>query len=114
MPMRYASAKGLTMKASCNKNLPTQTNDVMVNPVNPDSKRQITGTIWKLTFHSLKNLLFPEYPDSKSLMLYTPPISFTLRSPIQFLVLKGTDSFQRFKLVVEIRYGVIPTFITGL
>jgi hypothetical protein len=76
MPMRYASAKGLTMKASCNKNLPTQTNDVMVNPVNPDSKRQITGTIWKLTFHILKNLLFPVYPDSKSLMLYTPPHQF--------------------------------------
>ena len=37
-PMRYASAKGLTMKVPCNNNLPTQTNDVMVNPVNPDSK----------------------------------------------------------------------------
>ena len=36
--MRYASAKGLTMKVPCNNNLPTQTNDVMVNPVNPDSK----------------------------------------------------------------------------
>jgi hypothetical protein len=53
-PMRYASAKGLTMKASCNKNLPTQTNDVMVNPENPDSKRQITGTIWKLTLPHTK------------------------------------------------------------
>jgi hypothetical protein len=36
--MRNASAKGLTMKATCNNNLPTQTNDVIVNPENPDSK----------------------------------------------------------------------------
>jgi hypothetical protein len=39
--MRNASAKGLALKAACNNNLPTQTNDVMVNPhnpVNPDSK----------------------------------------------------------------------------
>jgi hypothetical protein len=38
--MRYASAKSLAMKAVYNNNLPTQTNDVMVNPrnpVNPDS-----------------------------------------------------------------------------
>jgi hypothetical protein len=34
-PMRYASAKGLALKASCNNNLPTQANDVMVNPRNP-------------------------------------------------------------------------------
>jgi hypothetical protein len=26
------------MKAACNNNLPTQTNDVIVNPENPDSK----------------------------------------------------------------------------
>jgi hypothetical protein len=40
-PMRYASAGGLALKAACNNNLPTHTNDVMVNPenpVNPDSK----------------------------------------------------------------------------
>ena len=40
-PLRYASAKGLTMEAPCNNNLPTQTNDVIINPenpVNPDSK----------------------------------------------------------------------------
>jgi hypothetical protein len=40
-PMRYASAKGLEMKALFNNYLPTQTGDVMVNPrnpVNPDSK----------------------------------------------------------------------------
>jgi len=40
-PMRYASAKSLAMKAICNNNLPTQSNDVIVNPinpVNPDSK----------------------------------------------------------------------------
>jgi hypothetical protein len=39
-PMRNASAIGLTMKVPCNNNLPTQTNDVIVNPrnpVNPDS-----------------------------------------------------------------------------
>ena len=47
------------------------------NPVNPDSKRQFTGIIWKLTFHVLKNLLHPVNPDSKSLMLYTPPIKDT-------------------------------------
>ena len=38
--MRYASAKGLAIKAAFNNNLPTQTNDVIVNPenpVNPDS-----------------------------------------------------------------------------
>jgi hypothetical protein len=33
--MRYASARGLAMKATFNNNLPNQTNDVMVNPVNP-------------------------------------------------------------------------------
>jgi hypothetical protein len=36
-PMRNASAKGLALKASCNNNLPTQTNDVMVNPENPEN-----------------------------------------------------------------------------
>jgi hypothetical protein len=35
--MRNASAKSLAMKAVYNNNLPTQTNDVMVNPINPDS-----------------------------------------------------------------------------
>jgi hypothetical protein len=37
-PMCYTSAKGLIMKVPYNNNLPTQTNDVMVNPENPDSK----------------------------------------------------------------------------
>ena len=39
-PMRYASARGLAMKAPFNDNIPPQTGDVMVNPidpVNPDS-----------------------------------------------------------------------------
>jgi hypothetical protein len=39
--MRYASAKNFEMKAPFNNNLPTQTGDVMVNPINtenPDSK----------------------------------------------------------------------------
>jgi hypothetical protein len=33
---------------------PTLTNNVMVNPENPDSKPQITGTIWKLTLPHTK------------------------------------------------------------
>ena len=40
-PLRNASAKVLAMKVACNNKLPTQTNDVIVNPenpVNPDSK----------------------------------------------------------------------------
>jgi hypothetical protein len=35
--MRYASAKSLAMKASLNNNIPNQTNDVMVNPENPEN-----------------------------------------------------------------------------
>jgi hypothetical protein len=35
--MCNTSAKVLAMKVACNNNLPTQTNDVMVNPENPDS-----------------------------------------------------------------------------
>ena len=35
--MRNASARGLAMKESCNNNLPTQTNDVIVNPENPEN-----------------------------------------------------------------------------
>ena len=31
------------MEAACNKNLPTQTNDVIVNPENPDSKPGVRG-----------------------------------------------------------------------
>ena len=37
-PMRYASAKGQETKAPFYNNLSTQTNDVIVNPGNPDSK----------------------------------------------------------------------------
>jgi hypothetical protein len=36
--MRNASAKGLEMKAAFNNKLPNQTNDVIVNLRNPDSK----------------------------------------------------------------------------
>ena len=36
--MRYASAKSQEMKAPFNNNLPMPTNDIIVNPVNPDSK----------------------------------------------------------------------------
>jgi hypothetical protein len=36
-PMRNASAKGIEMKAPSNNNLPSQTDDVIVNPRNPDS-----------------------------------------------------------------------------
>jgi len=39
--MRCASAKGFAMKAPFNNNLPNQANDVMVNPVNPDSNTQL-------------------------------------------------------------------------
>jgi len=60
------------MKAPFINNLSNQTGDVMVNPVNPDSKRQFTGIIWKLTFHVLKNLLFPQNPDSKTRVPCTP------------------------------------------
>jgi hypothetical protein len=36
-PMRYASAGGLEIKSPSNNNLPTLTNDVMVNPRNPEN-----------------------------------------------------------------------------
>jgi len=35
--MCNTSARGLAMKAVFNNNLPNQSNDVMVNPENPDS-----------------------------------------------------------------------------
>jgi hypothetical protein len=35
--MRNASAKGFEKKAPTNNNLPTQTNDVIVNPKNPEN-----------------------------------------------------------------------------
>jgi hypothetical protein len=35
--MCYTSAKGLAMNAPFNNNLPNQTNDVMVNPRNPEN-----------------------------------------------------------------------------
>jgi len=35
--MHYASARGFEMKASFNNNLSSQTNDVMVNPINPEN-----------------------------------------------------------------------------
>ena len=38
-PMRYAAAGGHEMKAPFNSNLPYQTGDVMVNPINPASKQ---------------------------------------------------------------------------
>ena len=34
-PMRNASEENLAMKAAPNNKLPTQTNDVIVNPINP-------------------------------------------------------------------------------
>jgi hypothetical protein len=53
-PMRYASARGFEMKAPSNNNLPTPTDDVIVNPrnpVNPDSKPQVkAGEIYIETF----------------------------------------------------------------
>ena len=47
--MRYASAKCLKMKAPVINNLPNQTNEVMVNPVNllnPDSKPSVRGKFY--------------------------------------------------------------------
>jgi len=35
--MRNASAKNFEMKAPFNNNLPTQTGEVMVNPINPEN-----------------------------------------------------------------------------
>jgi hypothetical protein len=46
-PMRNASAKGLEMKTPFNNNLPTQIGDVIINPVNPDSKRHETVILYK-------------------------------------------------------------------
>jgi hypothetical protein len=36
-PMCNASARGLAMKAAFKNNLQNQTNDIMVNPRNPDN-----------------------------------------------------------------------------
>ena len=36
-PMRNASAKGIEVKAASNNNLPSQTDDVIVNPINPEN-----------------------------------------------------------------------------
>jgi hypothetical protein len=36
-PLRYAAARGFEMKEPFNNNLPNQTNDVMVNPRNPEN-----------------------------------------------------------------------------
>ena len=44
--MRNAAARGFEMKAPFYDNLPTQTGDVIVNPinpVNPDSKPSVAG-----------------------------------------------------------------------
>jgi hypothetical protein len=46
--MRYASAKSLAMKAPFNNYLPTQTNDVIVNPVNPDSNHWLLRAYFPL------------------------------------------------------------------
>jgi hypothetical protein len=35
--MRYASARGLEIKAPFNDNLPNQSNDGIVNPINPEN-----------------------------------------------------------------------------
>ena len=48
-PMCNTSAKSLKMKAPVNNNLPNQTNDVIVNPVNlvnPDSKPVVRGKFY--------------------------------------------------------------------
>ena len=47
-PMHYASAKSQEMNASINNNLPTPTNEVMVNPGNPDSKPVAAAHIFSI------------------------------------------------------------------
>jgi hypothetical protein len=59
--MRYASAKSLGMKAPSNINLPTQTNDVMVNPrnpENPDSKPMAAAYKFSNNDYLLKSFKF--------------------------------------------------------
>ncbi|MDP4580269.1 MAG: hypothetical protein NWT07_06190 [Saprospiraceae bacterium] len=41
--MRNASARGLGMKVLFNNNLPTQTNDVIINPINPENPETKRG-----------------------------------------------------------------------
>ena len=55
--MRNASAKRNLKSNPFTNNPQVQTEDVnlnSVNPENPDSKPQITGTIWKLTLPHTK------------------------------------------------------------
>jgi len=50
--MRNAAARGFEMKAPFNNNLPLQTGDVLVNPinpVNPDSKSWLLRTQFPTT-----------------------------------------------------------------
>ncbi len=59
--MRYASAKSLEMEAPFNNNLPTQTGDVIINPinpVNPDSKRHAAAH--SISNHHLNLLYIPQ------------------------------------------------------
>ena len=49
--MRNAWAKGLTMKVPYNNNHPTQTNDVMVNPINPENPDSKTISCCARNFH---------------------------------------------------------------
>ena len=41
--MRYASAKSFEMEAPTNNNLPNQTGDVKVNPINPENPDSKSG-----------------------------------------------------------------------
>ena len=59
--MRYASARGLVMNAAFNNNLPNQTNDVMVNPrnpENPDSKPMAAAYKFSNNDYLLKSFKF--------------------------------------------------------
>jgi hypothetical protein len=59
--MRYASAIGLAMKAAFNNNLQNQTNDVMVNPrnpENPDSKPMAAAYKFSNNDYLLKSFKF--------------------------------------------------------
>jgi hypothetical protein len=55
-PMRYASAKSIEVKEASHNNLPTPTDDVIVNPknpVNPDSKPRCSAHNVYLRFSNM-------------------------------------------------------------
>jgi hypothetical protein len=60
--MRYASAKGRLLKATFNNNLPNQTGDVIVNPINPENPDSKSGCKYVISYRRLREVLvFWEY-----------------------------------------------------